>query len=91
MIWIRAAFCRLVPMGFPLALPVLPHREPAVLSSCAELGRTLREKGVRRALIVTDPSILSCGLVKPLEAALGESGIGFSYMRKPSPIRPCTT
>ena len=59
-----------------MALPVLPYRQPRILSACARLGERIREEKARSVLVVTDKGILRNGLVMPVEAALRESGMG---------------
>ena len=72
-----------------MALPVLPYRQPRILSACAQLGERIRGEKARSVLVVTDKGILRNGLVMPVEAALRESGMGPITARPalmPSPI-----
>lgn len=59
-----------------MALPVLPYRQPRILSACARLGERIREEKARSVPVVTDKGILRNGLAMPVEAALRESGMG---------------
>ena len=72
----KAVFCRVFQAAFRMALPVLPYRQPRILSACAQLGERIRGEKARSVLVVTDKGILRNGLVMPVEAALRESGMG---------------
>lgn len=72
-----------------MALPVLPYRQPRILTACARWGRESGEKRPAPCWLVTDKGILRNGLVMPVEAALRESGMGPITARPalmPSPI-----
>lgn len=66
----KAVFCRVFQAAFRTAMPVLPYREPEIISSCSSLGDVLRKEQVRSVLVVTDRGIIGNGLLKPVEAAL---------------------
>ena len=68
-------WCRAFQTAFRIAHPFLPYREPEVLHSVCEAAEVLKDKGVCRVLIVTDVGIVGCGLVRPLEEALGQVGV----------------
>ncbi|MBR1497962.1 MAG: iron-containing alcohol dehydrogenase [Oscillospiraceae bacterium] len=72
----KAAYCRVYQSAFRAALPVLPYREPEALASVLDIPKKLKQLGLRSALLVTDPSIRSLGLTKPLEDAMSEQGLG---------------
>ena len=89
MVFPKAVFCRVFQAAFRMALPVLPYRQPRILSACARLGERIREEKARSVLVVTDKGILRNGLAMPVEAALRESGMGPITARPalmPSPI-----
>ena len=65
-------------MCFRAALPILPYREPKVLASVDEAAAVLKQKTIKKVLIVTDRSLLKLGLAEPLLAALKARGIGAS-------------
>ena len=73
----KAVFCRLFQGAFRLALPVLPYREPEIISSCAELGKVFKKEASSSALVVTDKGIAGNGLLTPLKAALNASGVSY--------------
>ena len=66
----KAVFCRVFQVAFRAALPVLPYREPEIISSCSELGKIAKKENLRSVLIVTDKGIVATGLVKPVVEAL---------------------
>ncbi len=69
--------CRIFQTAFRIALPVLPYREPMLLSSCKELGRIFIKENTHRVLVVTDKGIIENGLTKPLESVLKDNGIQY--------------
>ena len=77
MFFVKSAFCRVFQAAFRLALPVLPYREPEIISSCAELGDVLKKENATSVLVVTDKGIVNNGLLKPVEEALKLSNIGY--------------
>lgn len=70
MFFLKAAYCRIFQTAFRIALPLLPYREPKIISSCKDIGKVFEKEKVCRPLIVTDKGIVGCGLVKPLEEAV---------------------
>ena len=77
--------CRAFQIGFRIALPVLPYREPKVVSSCSELGVVFSKEKIRSVLIVTDAGIVKNGLVAPLEAVLKENKVKYAIYDKTQP------
>lgn len=78
----KKVFCRTFQLGFRAALPVLPYREPVIINSCADLGRTLKKEGATHVLIVTDRGIVENGISGLLEAALNRFGIPYTIYDK---------
>ena len=68
-------YCRAVQTVFHVALPVLPYREPRILGGVSEIADVLEEKGIARAMLVTDAGLRSAGLTRPLEELLEKRGI----------------
>lgn len=85
MFFLKAAFCRVFQTGFKLALPVLPYREPTVISSCAELKKVFEAEKLRSVLVVTDKGIVNNGLISPLETVLNENGVNFAVYDNTQP------
>lgn len=74
---IKKIYCRVFQFCFRAALPVLPYREPEILTDMEELGRVLKEKGKDHVLIVTDKVISSLGLLGGLEDGLKKAGVSY--------------
>ena len=74
---LKKIFCRVFQLGFRAALPVLPYREPEIVSSCSELGRITEKENIRSVLIVTDKGVINAGLAKPAVDALAAHGIPY--------------
>lgn len=74
---LKTLYCRTVQVGFRLALPLLPYRDPKVLDSVAEVPEILKTLGLKRPLIITGKHVYAAGLTKELENGL--TNLGFSY------------
>lgn len=70
----KRLYCRAFQAVLRAALPVLPYRNPEILEQTEEIPWVLGEKGLRRPLLVTDPTIRGLGLTKPLEERLTAEG-----------------
>lgn len=77
--------CRVFQIAFRIALPILPYREPEVVSSCAALDGILKKENKRSVLVVTDAGIVKSGLVAPLEAVLQQSKVGYAIYDNTQP------
>ena len=75
---IRRIWCRTYQTAFRAVLPILPYREPEPLASMAEAAEVLAGKGVGRALLVTDKTIVSLGLIDDLVKELKARDIGIT-------------
>ena len=71
----KTVFCRFFQAAFRMALPVLPYREPEIISSCSDLGRIIRKETIKSVLVVTDRGIVNSGLVTPVVNALTASNV----------------
>lgn len=85
MFFLKALYCRVFQIGFRIALPVLPYREPEIVPSCDDLGRVLEQEGLHNVLIVTDRGIVEHGLLAPVKAALEEAGVQYSVYDRTQP------
>lgn len=74
---IKKIYCRIFQFCFRVVLPVLPYREPEILTNMEELGHVLKEKGKDHVLIVTDKVISSLGLLGGLEDGLKKAGVSY--------------
>ncbi len=75
---IRKLWCRAFQTCFRAAISLLPYREPQPLGSFAETAALLSDRGVSRALVVTDANIVALGLIDPLIEELSAHGIDAS-------------
>ncbi|MBQ8408453.1 MAG: iron-containing alcohol dehydrogenase [Clostridia bacterium] len=85
MFFLKMIGCRIFQAAFRAALPILPYREPQVLSSCTELGDVCRKERIESVLVVTDGGIVKNGLVAPLEQVLRKNGIPYAVYDKTQP------
>ena len=72
---LQKLYCRVFQGAFRIALPLLPYRDPKLLTSLADVPAQLSEKGKLCPLIVTDSQVSALGLTKPLEEALTKRGM----------------
>ena len=86
MLILQKIWCRAVQLAFRAALPILPYRDPKIISA-AEVGAVLAQKKCRSVLIVTSRGSAKRGLLAPTEAVLREQGIAVSDFdaTKPNP------
>lgn len=59
---LKKVYCRVFQFCFKVALPVLPYREPEILSDMSGISEVLSDKNINKVLIVTDKGITSNGL-----------------------------
>jgi alcohol dehydrogenase len=82
---LKKLWCRAFQLSFRIALPLLPYREPEIVSSCDELSDVFREKKCKSVLIVTDRGIVENGITNPLIKVLEKSGVGYNIYDKTQP------
>ena len=75
MFFIKSAFCRIFQEAFHVAIPLLPYREPEIISSCANLHDVFIKEKTKSIIIVTDKGIVDSGLTDSLKAVLKENSI----------------
>lgn len=85
MFFFKAACCRAYQTAFRLALPILPYREPEIVSTCVALDGVFLKENVKRVLIVADQGVKNAGLLAPIEATLTKSGVGYVVYDKTRP------
>lgn len=68
-------FCRVYQFLFHLALPVLPYRNPKIISSVEDLPEELKKNGINRVLLITDNFLRSSGITASLEEKLADVGV----------------
>ena len=72
---IKKCYCRAFQTMFKLALPILPYREPELLTKNEEIVNVLKQNKFQNVLLVTDKGIYGLGLTKTLETCLTENNI----------------
>ena len=77
--------CRAFQTAFRIALPILPYREPEMVSSCSELGNVFIKENTKSVLVITDAGIVKNRLISPLEEILEQSGIKYTIYDKTQP------
>ena len=79
--------CRVFQTAFRMALPVLPYREPEIISSCSKLDIVFNKEKVSSVLVVTDKGIAANRLTVPVEQILKEKKIPYVIYdeTKPNP------
>ena len=82
---LRKIYCRCFQKAFWLAIPLLPYRNPVVLNSCKSVGGILKEKNIKKALVVTDEFITKTHLADSLINSLNEAKVDFAVYDKAIP------
>ncbi len=77
--------CRIFQTAFRAALPILPYREPKIVSSCEGLGDVFKKEEIKSVLIVTDKGIVGNGLTEPLIAVIKKSKVRYTVYDKTQP------
>ena len=77
MFFVKSIFCRVFQTAFRIALPILPYREPEIISSCKGIYDVLEKENIKSVLIVTDKGIVNNGLLISLEEMLKESKVRY--------------
>ena len=73
--FLKKVYCRLYQAGFRAAIPILPYREPTPIEGFDGVVPVLRQHGIERILLVTDPGVYGLGLTKPLEESFQAANI----------------
>ena len=82
---LKKIVCRAVQLAFRAVLPVLPYREPRILSSVDALEKVLLARGEASALIVTSAGSAKRGMIAPIEEVLQKVGIRYAIYDKTRP------
>ena len=82
---LKKIVCRAVQLAFRAVIPVLPYREPRILSSVDALEKVLLARGVASALIVTSAGSAKRGMIAPIEQVLQKHGIRYAIYDKTQP------
>ncbi len=81
----KKLWCRTFQLGFRIAQPILPYREPKILDSVEEIPSVLKQKGYTSALLVTDGFLRKSGATASLEKAMADAGIHLAVYDKTQP------
>lgn len=79
---IKKVYCRIFQVCFRIALPILPYRIPAHLDGIKDIPKTLKKENINSILLITDSSIRSFGITKPLEELLASNGVNVAVYDK---------
>lgn len=71
----KKCYCRIVQIGFRIALPVLPYRRPDRIDGFKGIPKVLKDENIKTVLLITDSQIYKLGLTKPLEEILKQDAI----------------
>lgn len=85
MFFLKALYCRLFQTAFRLALPLLPYREPKIITFYPELEKVFKKENITSLLIVSDQGIAKNGLLDPLKEFLQKCGLHFAVYDKTQP------
>ena len=77
--------CRIFQLAFRSVLPILPYREPKIVSSCSNLGDVFSKEKSTSVLVVTDVGIVKNGLTAALEEVLAKNNIKYTVYDKTQP------
>ena len=72
---IPKVYSRCFQTAFKLAIPLLPYRNPEILDHVNQIPPLLKEKGIFRVLVITDPFLRRSGALEPMRSALNRAGI----------------
>lgn len=78
----KKIYCRVFQTCFRIAIPVLPYRNPKVLSSVKEIPEIIKDKGISSVLVVTDESLHRLGLLDVLKTELEAAKISYTVYDK---------
>ena len=81
----KRIYCRAVQLVFRAALPILPYRQPKLLSSTDDVAQLLRQRKIRSILLVADAGVRSLGLTDALEESLRREHIVYSVYEQRTP------
>lgn len=73
----KAAYCRIFQFVFKIALPILPYRDPEIITGINGVAGVLIENGKKKPLIVTDKTIAELGLINGLTESLTANGVEY--------------
>lgn len=78
-------YCRAFQFCFRVALPLLPYREPSILSNMEQVAELLQKQKKNSILIVTDKGIANAGLLNKLLEELQKHQIQYTIFQDTVP------
>ena len=78
-------FCRIYQGTFKIAMPILPYRQPLILTNVKECIPLWKKFKISSVLLVTDNFLRSSGITKDLEDYLAENNISCTVYDKTCP------
>lgn len=82
---LKKLWCRTFQLGFRIAQPILPYREPKILNAIEEIPLVLKEEKIQSVLLVTDAFLRKSGATASLEKILMDAGIHLAVYDKTQP------
>lgn len=82
---IKKIYCRTFQLVFRIASPILPYRDPKIIHHVTDIHKTLKEKGFKNPIIITDRTIKSLGLTDELENSLKEHNFDYALFSETVP------
>ena len=82
---LKKIWCRAFQMAFRTVLPILPYREPNIVSSCDGLDIVFKKENTKSVLIVTDAGIVKNGIVAKAEESLIKCNVKYTIYDKTQP------
>ena len=77
MFFLKKVWCRTYQIVLHAALPLLPYREPEIVTSCAALDTVFAKEKSHSVLVVTDAGIVKNGITQPLLETLRRCGLRY--------------
>lgn len=82
---VRKLYCRIYQKVFRALLPLLPYKEPHLLTSLSQVPQVLAAEHAQKPLIVTDANLNKLGLVKLLTQELSDAHIRYALFSDTQP------
>lgn len=71
----KKLYCRTYQLAFKMLLPVLPYRQPKILTTNEDVITILNDNNIKRVLLVTDKGIRGLNLTFSLEEKITSNGV----------------
>ena len=73
----KKIYCRGIQFAFKVALPFLPYKKPIILEKASYVSNVLKEKNIKKVLLIVGKNVLRNNLTIELEKALNENDIKY--------------